>query len=610
MDEARKGTYQRIVDRLVDGIVLFDLDARCVFVNEAATGILGRPREELVGGSVWEAVPGRVATALRDVFERVARGERVALVRSHFARGRWFEVVAIPTDEEAMLCFRDVTDRLQAEAARPQSEQRFRLLIDRVTEYAIFMLDLEGRVVSWNQGAKRIKGYSVEEVLGRHFSIFYPTEDVAADRPLRTLEAATVYGHHEEDGWRLRKDGSRFLANVVVTALFDDLGAPHGFAKIVRDITDRVRSEQALRESRERLQLALDAAEVGMSDYYPPTGQMIWDARQKEMWGLPPDVEVGYEQFVAGIHPADRARVLEIARRTYHSGRSRTVSLEFRTIGLRDRVERWLSARWMVTVDDGGRTQRMTGAVRDVTDRHRVDEIRDRMPGIFAHDLRSPLAAIRASAELLLRPGSLPAEAERPTRTILRSADRISRMIRQLMDFTRTRLGGGLPLVRERVDLAELCQDACTESGDATAACDIRLDVQGDCSGRWDRVHLGRVISNLLGNALQHGGPQRSVDVVVRGEGPQVTVCIHNEGLPIPPETLRGLFEPFQRGPRVRRDAASSSLGLGLYIAKEIVAAHGGEIDVASTAHDGTTFRFSLPREPGADTAAGAPAPA
>ena len=147
----------------------------------------------------------------------------------------------------------DITDRRRAEVSLRASEERLRLLVGSVRDYAIYMLDPEGHVRSWNVGARQIKGYTESEILGQHFSRFYTPEDVAAEKPAAALRAAVASGRFEEENWRLRKDGSRFWADVVITAVRDDRGALVGFAKVTRDLTERKRAEQALRASEEQL---------------------------------------------------------------------------------------------------------------------------------------------------------------------------------------------------------------------------------------------------------------------------------------------------------------------------------------------------------------------
>jgi PAS domain S-box-containing protein len=156
------------------------------------------------------------------------------------------------------VAFENVTERRRAEEALRESEERFRLLVQGVQEYAIFYLDPHGHVVSWNDGAEQLKGYRAEEILGKHFSTFYTPEDVTNEKPQQILEVATQRGQSEDEGWRVRKDGSRFWANVVVTALRNAKGSLQGFAKITRDMTARHGKEEALAKAKELLQLRFE----------------------------------------------------------------------------------------------------------------------------------------------------------------------------------------------------------------------------------------------------------------------------------------------------------------------------------------------------------------
>jgi PAS domain S-box-containing protein len=156
------------------------------------------------------------------------------------------------------VAFENVTDRIRSEQALRESEERFRLLVQSVQEYAIFQLDPFGQVVTWNSGAERLKGYRAEEILGKHFSVFYPPEDVTSRKPEQILAVATECGQSEDEGWRIRKDGSRFWANVVVTALRNAKGSLQGFAKVTRDMTDRHGKEESLAKAKELLELRVE----------------------------------------------------------------------------------------------------------------------------------------------------------------------------------------------------------------------------------------------------------------------------------------------------------------------------------------------------------------
>lgn len=219
-----------------------------------------------------------------------------------------------------------------------------------------------------------------------------------------------------------------------------------------------------------------------------------------------------------------------------------------------------------------------------------VAELRETFIGIVGHDLRNPLAAIGVSAAVLLRDGHLDARGEKAVARITSSSLRMSRMLAQLLDLTRARLGGGFPIERVPTDLRDVCRSVVEEF-----ASPIQLEIAGDVAGTWDPDRLEEALSNLVGNAVEYAAPGSTVRVVAwPGAAGQVLVEVRNEGEPIPAHVLPTIFEPFRRG-KPHEPSAGGNLGLGLYIAKQIVLAHGGTLDARST--DGTTiFAMCLPR--------------
>jgi len=213
--------------------------------------------------------------------------------------------------------------------------------------------------------------------------------------------------------------------------------------------------------------------------------------------------------------------------------------------------------------------------------------------GMLGHDLRNPLSAITTGANYIARLNSSQKSAKAATR-ILSSAERMARMIDQLLDFTRIRVGGGLALAPTRFDVEELCCKVKDELEAANPDRSIVVEVEGSAVGEWDHDRLLQVFSNLLGNALHHGTEGAPVTIHCDGRDPtHVNLSIHNGGV-VPPEILPVLFEPFRGNARYQR---TRGLGLGLFISQQILAAHGGTLDVASDEARGTTFRISLPRE-------------
>jgi signal transduction histidine kinase len=233
-------------------------------------------------------------------------------------------------------------------------------------------------------------------------------------------------------------------------------------------------------------------------------------------------------------------------------------------------------------------------ALTESMDRFTVqtDRFRDQFIGILSHDLRTPLGAITTGAALLAIPEDDPERRARVTMRMMHSAGRMERMIRDLLDLTRARLGGTMPLKRRRVDLKDVCEAVMLEAGAARSDAVMRLESRGDLVGNWDADRLAQVVANLVVNAVQHGDGT-PITLTAEAERDAVTLAVHNGGAPIPPEVIPLIFEPMARG---GNDGGVHSIGLGLYIARAIVSAHEGDIRVRSSAAEGTTFTARLPR--------------
>jgi diguanylate cyclase (GGDEF)-like protein/PAS domain S-box-containing protein len=279
-DADAEDSAETLLDVLVDdvedyAILTLDLNGNVATWNAGARRIKGYRAEEIIGRhfstfySPEEVAAGKPAREL-EIAAATGRledeGWRVRRDGTLF----WANVVITALrDENGSLrgygkITRDLTERRAAELALRSSEERFRLMVDGVRDYAILMLDVDGNVATWNAGAERFKGYRADEIIGRHFSTFYPSEDIAAGKPARELEIAAAEGRLEDEGWRLRRDGSRFWANVVITALRDDRGVLRGYGKITRDLTERRAAELALQASEERFRRSFDEARIGM----------------------------------------------------------------------------------------------------------------------------------------------------------------------------------------------------------------------------------------------------------------------------------------------------------------------------------------------------------
>jgi PAS domain S-box-containing protein len=292
------------------------------------------------------------------------------------------------------------------------------------------------------------------------------------------------------------------------------------------------------------------------------------------------------------IHPDDRERVWAAWCKAREANAPHEMEYRARR---HDGVYRHLLARAAPVVGRDGRITEWIGATTDITERKEEEHLRELYVGMLGHDLRNPLASIVTSASLLTRHGSLSPEDACLVERIARAGERMRRMIDQILDLTRSRLGGGIPVVPRPAELHDLVRRIVAELEAAYPGRTIRLETNGAPQWQCDADRLGQVISNLVGNALENTGTDDPVDVSVTQPDAEVRIAVHNGGPPIPDDLLAVLFDPFRSRALPRERRSSGGLGLGLYISQQIVASHGGRIEVASSAEAGTTFTVVLP---------------
>ena len=368
---------------------------------------------------------------------------------------------------------------------------------------------------------------------------------------------------------------------------------------------DRASAYEDLRRTEERLHLALAAGRMGVWEWTLATGRVTWSPTLEAIHGLATGTFPGtFEAYQSDMHAEDKDRVLRTIRETLEAGHDHY--LEYRIV-LPDGDIRWLSARGKVTQDRDGRPIGMLGVCMDVTEQKRLEQAREAavaelqqtlhyneiFAGILAHDLRNPLSAIITAVQWLLQlhKGADDALVD-PFKRVLASGERMTRMIDQLLDFTRVRVGRGIEIAPRPAQLADLCEQVVDELAWAHPEWRVQVESRGDLVGVWDPDRMLQVVSNLIANAGQHG--EAGANIVVRLDGSDadsVTLDIHNDGS-ISEELLPELFTPF-RSPRAQR---AGGLGLGLFITQQIIVAHGGSVAVSSSEANGTTFSIRLPR--------------
>lgn len=485
--------------------------------------------------------------------------------------------------------------------ARRAAEERQRLL-DRVLEQsgdAVIVADCAGVLQVFNAEAERLHGSGRAELAAPVWTPAFGLESLEG-RPL-PLEETPLYRalHGEritEARWRVRRpDGARRTLVGAASPLRGEDGLLEGAVLTARDETDRLALEEQRAAALAELDALFAAAPVGMAMIDAELRYVRVNERLAAMNGAPLEDHLG--RRVDEVLPRGAERLRSLLEHVLETGEP-LLEQELATPEGPHLLVSYFPVRLERRAPSG------VGAVAvDVTamkeaevQMRRALELRDRFVGILGHDLRSPLHTIHLAAQLLLTREGLGELERKSARRILSSAERMAQMIGELLDVTRIRMGAGVRVEPRSIDLAVTCRDIVDELRAGHPEADIHLEVDGDGRGRWDPGLLGQVVSNLVGNAIQHGAELRPVRVRLDGRArDEVELSVHNEGLPIPPERQAEIFEPFRRadGPRT-----SDGLGLGLYIARHIVRAHGGALEVSSSAEEGTIFRARMPRSP------------
>ncbi len=411
-----------------------------------------------------------------------------------------------------LLIHHDLGQRRRAENQLRESEERFRTLVDSAKDYAIYALDKEGCVQTWNAGARRIKGYEADEIVGQHFSRFYLPEDVRAGKPARDLMLASENGQYEEEGWRVRKDGSRFWANVVIARLTDDRGQHVGFSKITRDLTERQRAEEQFSSF---FTYALDLLCIAGMDGYFKRLNPAWE----KVFGYTPQ-ELCATPYLDFVHPDDRGATLAVAKQVEAGERVLKFENRYRC---KDGSYRWLT--WTSVLSSDGQHY---AAARDVTDsRNAANAIAELNAALgrqnaqleaankeleafsysVSHDLRAPLRGLDGFSQALLEDYAprLDEEGRDHLNRIRAASQRMAQLIDDMLNLSRV---SRVELSRRKVDLSQLARDVVQEIRGQSPQREVEVTIADGLTADADSRLMRLVLQNLFGNAWKFTAKQ------------------------------------------------------------------------------------------------------
>ena len=555
-------------------------------------------------------LPGRALRIAAREGRFEAEGERVRKDGTRF----WAHAIldAIRNEAGELIGYakitRDVSDRKEAEQALRESEQRFQLLVDSVVDYAIYMLDPMGHVVTWNAGARRFKGYEADEIIGDHFSRFFTDSDRRSGKPAAILRTAAREGRFEAEGERVRKDGTRFIAHVVVDAIRNEAGEIIGFAKVTRDVTDRREHDRALFQSEQRFRMLVE----GVRDYaiYMLDRDGIvtnWNAGAETIKGYSADDIVG-QHFSRFYTEGDRARG-EPARALATALRDGKYEQEARRVR-KDGSLFWASVVIDPIYDETGTHVGFAKITRDITERKRTEEELEEarvsaaqakklqalgeLTGGIAHDFNHLLTVIAGSTDILLKRPDMPEERKRAyLEAIAETTQRAATLTSHLLAFGRRQ-----PLRVEVVDL-HVRVDALADILARTLGSSVvvKLDLTAAMPHvEVDPAELETAILNAAitaRDAMPSGGTLTiATSDMAEGDGEgAICLAIRDEGSGMSKEVLERAFEPF-----FTTKPVGKGTGLGLSQIHGFAAQAGGRAEVQSAVDVGTTVKLILPR--------------
>lgn len=621
---------QGLLDHIPEAIYHFDPDGYVRYANAAAISLSGYSADEIID---------KHRTILYPTKEDVIKAEyefNMALRNGEFRSEGWRPrqggetfwgelIITALRDNVGILTgyavvVRELSERKKHELELRRSEERYRLMVEGVHEYGIFLLDPGGHILTWNDGAQRIKGYTASEIIGKHFSTFYTREDLEDKKPERELRIAVATGKYEEEGWRVRKNGSIFWANIVITCLLNEQNKLVGFSKVTRDLTERRMNEEVLRQSEERYRsLVEQVIDYGIFMMDEKGRIVSWNEGARRIQGYSAQEIIG--KYFSIFYPEEDiingkpAFELKVARA---EGKYEEEGWRIRKDGTRF----WASVLITAVYKAGGALIGFSKVTRDLTERKEseralrvsyeryrslAEELRttnreltylngelEQFTSIVSHDLQEPIRTIKSFLQLIeLKLQSGLPELQSYISKSITAADRMRELIHNLLHYSQLSKN---ELARTDVNVDDLLQEALQNLKTTIERSNAEISIYNDVPNvEGDRVQLVQLVQNLVSNALKFTRSEAPrIGISVRREGEHVQFSVSDNGIGIQKADLNKVFEIFRR---LNTEKTYPGTGIGLAICKKIVDRHNGRIWPESEPGKGTTFHFTIDSE-------------
>ena len=593
--------FRTLIEKSTDAVQIVSPDGKILYTSESITNVLGYTVEEMQDKTVLPFLHPDDHAYFMEEFGKLLSGKQKQIQLQYRVKHKdkswaWLDVIGVnhldtPNINALVGTFRNITEEKKQQEALKESEARFRGMSDTVP-VMIWITEPSGKCTYLNKQWYDYTGQTVAESLGFGWlKAVHPDDEASSGKAFIESNKKQKPFYVE---YRLRaKDGTYRWHLDSALPKFGKDGKYEGLIGSVFDIHERKMAEEALKESKERQVIMLQASKLGLWYCDLPFEELIWDEKVKEHFWLPKDARVTIDMFYDIIHPDDQEATRNAIQ--YSNDNHTPYDIEYRTVNKIDGRIKWIQALGRTFYDDKNKPIRFDGVTIDVTERKALERQKDDFLGIASHELKTPVTSIKAygqTLELLFRRKGDVKAADQLHKLDLQ-VDKLSNLISDLLDVTK--IQSGKMLFHETdFDFNDLVEEIVEEMQRTAQKHHIQVDLKKTNIVYGDRERIGQVLANLITNAVKYSPHADKIIISTTANKSEIQLCVRDYGVGIPKSMQKQVFEQFFRVGGNKQETFPG-LGLGLYISKQIILREGGKIWVESKEGEGSTFYFTLP---------------